>query len=123
MRATLLLFLVCLATMNAQPAPEAATGLRGVINISSVRGGPSRPGDVGGSPLADTTFVAKDDQGREKTFTTDAQGRFQISLAPGHYTVTRQGVRKAIGFFGPFEVEVAAGRMTSVEWKCDSGMR
>ncbi|MEP7071758.1 MAG: carboxypeptidase-like regulatory domain-containing protein [Verrucomicrobiota bacterium] len=123
MRATFFLFLLCLATMNAQPAPEAETGLKGVINISPVHGGPSRPGDAGGSPLADITFVVKDDQGKEKTFTTDAQGRFQISLAPGQYQVMRQGVCNAIGFYGPFKATVAPGRITAVEWKCDSGMR
>ena len=26
-----------------------------------------------------------------------------------------------VGFYGPSEVDVALGKMTKVEWKCDSG--
>ena len=56
-------------------------------------------------------------------FTTDGEGRFKVSLAPGHYSVTKKDQQKGIGRYGPFDVDVAAGQMTKVEWHCDTGMR
>jgi hypothetical protein len=44
-------------------------------------------------------------------------------LSPGRYSVTREGGKRGIGNFGPFDVEVVAGKMTPVQWQCDSGMR
>jgi hypothetical protein len=57
------------------------------------------------------------------SFTTDEGGRFRVSLPPGRYHVVAEGPRRRIGHFGPFEVEVVAGKMTKVNWECDSGMR
>jgi Carboxypeptidase regulatory-like domain len=74
-------------------------------------------------PLANVTFVVQNDRGTVASFTTDGQGRFRISLNPGHYTVTRDGTKVGIGRYGPFDVDVVVGQMTKVEWQCDTGIR
>ena len=74
-------------------------------------------------PLSNTAFVVKDLKGEVTWFTTDDQGQFRIPLAPGHYSVSIKGRKSTIGHFGPFEVDVVSGKMTKVQWKCDSGIR
>jgi hypothetical protein len=34
-----------------------------------------------------------------------------------------QGRKTSIGRFGPFEADVTQGKMTKVQWECDSGIR
>ena len=74
-------------------------------------------------PLADFAFVAEKDGGVLASFTTDAQGHFEVALPPGHYKVRPKERQSSIGHYGPWEVDVTAGKMTPVEWRCDSGMR
>ena len=105
------------------PAPETGTGLEGVITVSPIRGGPSRAGLPDSGPLANVAFVVENERGTVTSFTTDDQGQFRISLASGHYTVSREGRKGGIGKFGPFEVDVVAGKMTRVQWTCDVGIR
>jgi len=38
--------------------------------------------------LANMTFIAQKQNGAATSFTTDDQGRFRLSLEPGHYTVS-----------------------------------
>jgi hypothetical protein len=102
---------------------EPGTGLEGVITVSPIRGGPSRAGIPDSGPLANVAFVVENEKGAVTSFTTDDQGKFRISLAPGHYTVSREGKKGGIGKFGPFEVDVAAGKMTRAQWTCDTGIR
>jgi hypothetical protein len=95
-----------------------------VITVSPIRPGPLRAGaDIPNhGPFANTTFVVQSEKGPAISFTTDNQGRFRVPLVPGHYTVLpkEQG---GPGHCGPFDVDVVAGKMTQVEWRCDSGMR
>ena len=95
-----------------------------MITVSPIRPGPIRAGaDIPNrGPFANTTFVVQSEKATVTSFTTDDQGRFRVSLAPGHYTVSpkQQG---GPGHCGPFDVDVVPGKMTSVEWHCDSGMR
>jgi hypothetical protein len=123
-RAVLLLF-SCFSSAAAQPTPtpEPGTGLEGVITVSPVRGGPSRDDTPDSGPLANVAFVVENEKGAVTSFTTDDQGQFRISLAPGHYTVSREGKKGGILKFGPFEVDVAPGKMTRVQWNCDTGIR
>ena len=74
-------------------------------------------------PLANATFAVENNKGEVTSFITDDQGRFRVSLPPGHYKVSLQGRKTTIGRFGPFEADVAPGKMTNVQWKCDSGIR
>jgi hypothetical protein len=105
-----------------QAGPE--TGVEGVITIRPWRPGPVKVDEPVSKALANSTWVVKNDKGDVATeFTTDAQGRFQTSLPPGRYTVCLKGQKSGVGKFGPFDVEVVSGKMTSVQWNCDSGMR
>jgi hypothetical protein len=57
------------------------------------------------------------------SFQTDANGEFKVKLPPGHYSITRQQKVAAVGSYGPFEVDVSSGKMATVHWECDSGLR
>jgi hypothetical protein len=34
-----------------------------------------------------------------------------------------EGRKSGIGKYGPFDVDVVAGKMTRVTWECDTGIR
>jgi hypothetical protein len=122
---TLIGFLIfapfCYAQTSSTPMPE--TGIEGVITISPSHGGAVRPGITSSKPLANTTFVVSGGSGSATEFITDNQGRFKIVLAPGRYSVAKKGEQHKIGRYGPFDVDVTAGQIAKVEWRCDSGMR
>ena len=83
--------------------PETAdTGIEGVITVGPTHGGPVRPGMISSRPLANTTFIVGNENGAVAEFTTDEQGRFKVSLAPGHYTVTKKDNRVVTNCQGPF---------------------
>jgi hypothetical protein len=104
-------------------AGQTASGIEGVITISPIKAGPVRADAPISRPLANAAFAVEDQKGEIASFTTDNEGRFRASLAPGHYKVSLKGRTSSIGRYGPFEVEVVAGKMTKVQWECDSGMR
>jgi hypothetical protein len=106
-----------------QTPSAAETGIEGVIVISPTKPGPIRADAPGSQPLANVTFVVENEKGEVASFTTDDQGHFRISVAPGHYKVSIKGRKSSIGHFGPFEADVVSGKMTRVQWECDSGIR
>ena len=112
---------VCVSTGQTASAEES--GIEGIVTIFPGQPGPSRSDGLDSKPLANTAFVVNDPKGEVTSFTTDDKGQFRIPLAPGHYTVSLKGKKMSIGHFGPFEVDVTSGKMTKVEWKCDSGIR
>ena len=117
-----------LVTMSAAFSPSQShggpeSGIEGVIMISPARPGPIRADEAGSVPLPNATFAVENNNGEVASFTTDDQGRFRVSLPPGHYKVSLKGRKSTIGHFGPFEVDVASGKMTNVQWECDSGLR
>ena len=91
--------------------------------ISPAQPGPIRADSPGSIPLANAAFVVENEKGEVASFTTDDQGRFRISVPPGHYKVAIKRNGPGIGRYGPFEVDVAPGKMTTVQWECDSGIR
>jgi hypothetical protein len=115
--------LMCAGFLPSQTQSGSETGIEGVITISPVRAGPVRADAPSSKPLANTAFVVENQKGEVTSFITDDQGRFRTALAPGHYKVSRKGRTNSIGRYGPFEVDVVAGKMTRVEWECDSGLR
>jgi hypothetical protein len=117
-----LLFMIA-PVFAEQPSSGAETGIEGVITISPAQPGPSRVDAPSSKPLANTAFVVENEKGEVASFTTDDQGRFRTLLAPGHYQVSLKGRKSTIGRFGPFEADVASGKMTKVQWECDSGIR
>jgi len=119
------LLVSCFSSAQTEPAatPEVGTGIEGVITVGPTHGGPARVGVPDSKPLANATFIVENEKGVVTTFVTDDQGRFRISLTPGHYTVSARDKKPKIGRYGPFDVDVVAGQMTKVGWYCDSGMR
>lgn len=91
--------------------------------VSPAQPGPVRADAPASKPLADSVFIVENQQGEVTSFTTDAQGHFRKLLPPGQYKISLKGKTGGIGHFGPFEVDVVAGKMTNVQWKCDSGLR
>jgi hypothetical protein len=112
---------VCASTGQTPSAGES--GIEGVITISPANPGPIRADAPGSVPLANAPFVVEKNNGEVTSFITDDQGRFRVSLPPGHYKISLKGRKTTIGRFGPFEADVAPGKMTNVQWECDSGIR
>ena len=119
-----LLFLIVCASVARSDSKAGNTGITGVVLVTPIRPGPIRAGSESpnAAPLPNATFTVSSDRGAVTKFTTDATGRFEISLKPGHYVVLLAENRFPKPC-GPFEVNVEAGKMTNVEWRCDSGMR
>jgi hypothetical protein len=121
---TVLAFLIMSALISSGQTPSGAeTGIEGIITISPTQAGPVKDDSPSSKPLANATFGVENEKGEVASFTTDDQGHFRIPLAPGHYTVAIKGRKSSIGHFGPFEADVVSGKMTKVEWQCDSGIR
>ena len=112
---------ICGSTGQTPVAGES--GIEGVITIGPVNPGPVRIGAAGSMPLAKVTFAVKKNDSEVTSFITDDHGRFRVSLPPGHYKISMKGRKSSIGRFGPFEADVAAGKMINVQWECDSGIR
>jgi Prealbumin-like fold domain len=119
-----LLSLIVYASIARSESKIGNTGTRGVIMVTPIRPGPVRKGSESpnAAPLPNATFRITSHDGVVTTFTTDSNGRFQISLRPGRYVVLLAETRFPKPC-GPFEIDVEAGKMTDVEWRCDSGMR
>ena len=111
------------AQTPSTPKPERPTGLEGVIMVGPIQGGPTKQGVPDSRPLGDTEFLVQKENSIVTSFKTDDQGRFRISLPPGHYIISRKDWRAAVGSYGPFEVDVAAGQTKRVQWNCDTGIR
>ena len=109
---------------SAEQTPSGGeSGIEGVITISPANPGPIRADAPGSVPLANAPFVVEKNNGEVTSFITDDQGRFRVSLSPGHYKISLKGRKTSIGRFGPFEADVAPGKMSNVQWECDSGIR
>src|SRR5215211_5485601 len=116
--------LVCACIAGGQPSKAAVTGIKGVILVSPIRPGPVTKGSEfpNTAPIPNAKFSVSSDERTVTTFTTDADGRFQVLVKPGRYSVLLAENRFPRAC-GPFEVSVEEGRMTDVQWRCDSGMR
>ncbi len=120
----LMFVVVCMCIARGQSNADSAAGIRGVIMVSPIRPGPVTKGSEfpTAAPLPNATFRVTSDEKVVTKFTTDTEGRFQITLTPGHYVVVLAENRFPKQC-GPFEVNVETGKMTNVNWRCDSGMR
>ena len=123
--ATLLAFFARVGLAQSSPTPKSQpeTGIEGEFVVSPAHPGPTRQGIPDSRPLANTEFAVAKENSAIASFKTDDQGRFRILLPAGHYTISRKDGKAAIGRYGPFEVDVAAGQIKKVQWSCDSGMR
>ena len=116
-----LLFLIVCASVESKTGD---TGISGVIMVTPIRPGPIKRGSESptAAPLPNAQFRVTGKEGAVTTFTTDTAGHFRVSLKPGHYSVVLAENRFPKPC-GPFEVNVEVGKMTDVEWRCDSGMQ
>jgi hypothetical protein len=114
---------MCAGISPVQTQSGSDTGIEGVITISPTRAGPIRADAPSSGPLANTAFVVESQKGNVASFTTDENGHFRLPLAPGHYKISLKERTSSIGRYGPFEVDVVAGKMTKVQWECDTGIR
>jgi len=121
LRVGLLLFLALLP-FTAMAATPASSGIEGVILLSPSHPGPVRKYEPEARAASNVTFAVMKSDAKITSLTTDAEGRFRVSLPPGHYTVLRDDPGARIGHWR-FEVDVKPGKMTSVRWTADSGMR
>ena len=120
----LLMIVMARCSSSAQTQAESPTGIEGVITIAPIHPGPIKKDMPSSGPFANGTFVVQNQAGIAiASFTTDAEGRFRVSVPAGHYTVSRKDGKSGPGYFGPFNIDVTAGKMATVEWRCDSGMR
>jgi hypothetical protein len=120
---SLLLLIVC-ASVARSESKTGNTGITGVVLVTPIRPGPIRKGAESptAAPLPNATFTATSDRGVVTKFMTDTKGRFKVLLEPGHYVVLLAENRFPKPC-GPFKISVEPGKMTDVEWRCDSGMR
>jgi hypothetical protein len=121
---TLALSVISLSVaMMSAHAADSGTGIEGVISISPTHGGAIRQDEPPSNPMPNKDFVAENEQHAPvASFKTDEQGRFRLSLAPGKYSISLKA-KTRFPRCGPFVVEVVAGKMTKVNWDCDSGLR
>jgi hypothetical protein len=117
------IMIMAVCVFAGQTPTDAESGIEGVITVSPPQPGPARVGVPGSQPLPNAAFFVENEKGEVASFITDDQGRFRVSLPPGHYEISLKGRKSSIGRFGPFEADVAAGKMTNVQWECDSGIR
>ncbi len=106
----------------ASSSSESVTGIEGVIFISHHPPRMNREEASSSPPLAGATFAVQAGNTAVTSFTTDERGGFRVLLAPGQYTVS-QPPNTHVRQCGPWDVEVAAGGMTKVEWYCEVGGR
>lgn len=119
-----LLFLIVCASVTRSGSKTENTGITGAVFVTPIRPGPIRAGSESptAAPLPNAMFTVTSDDGSVTRFTTDTMGRFQVLLKPGRYVVVLAENRFPKPC-GPFEISVEPGEMTTVEWRCDSGMR
>jgi hypothetical protein len=116
------LIVMAVSASVGQTPSAGESGIEGIITISPANPGPTRVG-AAAMPLANTTFAVEKNNGEVTSFITDGEGRFRVALPPGHYKISLKGRKSSIGRFGPFETDIAPGKMTNVQWECDSGIR
>src|SRR5262249_26792746 len=110
---TILALMTMAACAYADQSPSGAeTGIEGVITISPTQAGPVRDDSPASKALANATFAVENEKGEVASLITDGQGHFRTVVPPGHYKVSMKGRKSSIGRFGPFEVDVVAGKMT-----------
>jgi hypothetical protein len=113
---------VAVPSMSAQTPAPVSSGIEGVIMVSPSRPGPTRKDGPSSAPAGNLEFAVKRADVKVAAFTTDVEGRFRVSLPPGHYTVLREDPGAKIGHWR-FETDVKPGEVTKVQWTGDSGMR
>jgi hypothetical protein len=109
----------------ATPTRSSDSGIRGQARLGPVVP-VARPGEAGDRPYPEAVIVVRSAGGKEVArVRVDRDGKFQIPLAPGTYTVSGQGPnpRSPLPRGPESAVTVRVGRFTDVKMDFDSGIR
>ena len=74
----------CLQTTT--PAYAVETGIRGTVLWGPLKPGPSKLGQIDEAPLR-ASFAVYEADNKVAEFESDRNGRFEVSLPPGDYTI------------------------------------
>lgn len=112
------------ALLLAGANATAATGVSGRVTISPAHPGPQRIGESGSAPMQGASILVLDAQRSVVAHaTTDADGRFYVTVAPGEYSVEVDVGKARLPRCGTVQTSVKDGEIAKVELECDSGMR
>lgn len=123
----LLLFLLLLTSCAAGSSAgddEPTSGVRGRVLL-----GPTCPVEIEGSPCPDEPIAGVEvrairDGEPVAEATSDAQGRFELVLDPGNYTLEAVVGPDGPGMFAkPVDVTVSSGAFVDIVVPIDSGIR
>ena len=125
--ASLLLFApgfpLVMVQAQPSPAPVTQTGIEGLIMMSPSHGGPIRQGEDDSRPVASTAFVVSAEDKIVGGLAPMITAASRFCCRPAVTVCLPKGAKRGVGMYGPFQVEVVAGKMQKVRWECDSGMR
>jgi hypothetical protein len=113
---------LALGACGAAGSGDGSSGIRG-----RALAGPQCPVEIEGSPCPDRPFegtiVARSVKTEDEfTIETDADGRFELALAPGAYEVSIESESQP-PFAKPQTVQVEAGSFTTITVAVDTGIR
>jgi hypothetical protein len=120
--ALLLVVLLLAACRDGAIGGDGASGVRG-----RVLAGPQCPVEMAESPCPDlpwegTVVATETESGETFTASTDADGRFELPLAPGNYEVTIDAASTP-PTAEPQTVTVEEGSFTEIDVFVDTGIR
>jgi hypothetical protein len=116
---------VRLVSETGDPFP-ATSSLSGVVTAGPTCPVVTNPPDpsCADRPVDGAVIVIEGPDGTEVARgTSDAQGRFQVDLAPGDYRLVPQDVDGLMGTAAPLEVTLTLGEPTEVTISYDTGIR
>jgi hypothetical protein len=103
---------------------SAATGVSGRVTVSPAHPGPQRSDESGSAPMQGASILVLDAQRSVVAHaTTDADGRFYVTVTPGEYSVEVDVGKARLPRCGTVQTSVKDGEIAKVELECDSGMR
>lgn len=124
-RFPLLLTAICMTDCLQTTAPAYAveTGIRGAVLWGPVKPGPATPGQIDEVPLR-ASFIAFDADNKVAEFESDRDGRFEVSLPPGDYTIVPDN-KTPIPYAGQQKTQVTVPKdgFVVVTIRLDTGMR
>lgn len=120
MRFVSLLAAVTLLSACGGSAGSSDSGIHGRAVISPAC--PVEPCTAAEPPYEGSFVVRKGDQ-VVATVKTDAEGRFEVRLAPGSYLLQSEAEAEALPLLKPVEVTVREHEFTNVTLAFDSGIR
>lgn len=113
---------LALGSCGAPGSGDGSSGIRG-----QALAGPQCPVEIEGSPCPDRPFegtIVATSVSTDESFTTEteADGRFELPLAPGTYEVSIES-ESPPPFAKPQTVQVESGSFTTITVAVDTGIR